>query len=72
LQSILAAVSPVAEQKNIRLIADTERCPCETIYVDRLKLQKVILNLLSNAIKYTPAGGTVRFSRRTSILPAAP
>ena len=62
LQSILAAVSPVAEQKNIHLIADVERCPCETIYVDRLKLQKVILNLLSNAIKYTPAGGTVRFS----------
>jgi signal transduction histidine kinase/ActR/RegA family two-component response regulator len=62
LQSILAAVSPAAEQKNINLIADVERCPCETIYVDRLKLQKVILNLLSNAIKYTPAGGTVRFS----------
>jgi signal transduction histidine kinase/CheY-like chemotaxis protein/ABC-type uncharacterized transport system substrate-binding protein len=61
LQSILAAVSPVAEQKNIHLITDMERCPCETIYVDRLKLQKVILNLLSNAIKYTPAGGTVRF-----------
>jgi signal transduction histidine kinase len=62
LQSILAAVSPAAEQKKINLIADVERCPCETIYVDRLKLQKVILNLLSNAIKYTPAGGTVRFS----------
>jgi signal transduction histidine kinase/AmiR/NasT family two-component response regulator len=62
LQSILAAVSPAAEQKKINLTADVERCPCGTIYVDRLKLQKVILNLLSNAIKYTPAGGTVRFS----------
>jgi signal transduction histidine kinase/ActR/RegA family two-component response regulator len=62
IESVLSAVSPVAEQKGINLIVDTEQCPCGTIYVDRLKLQKVILNLLSNAIKYTPAGGTVRFS----------
>jgi signal transduction histidine kinase/CheY-like chemotaxis protein len=62
LQSVIEAVRPTAEQKNVRLVVDTERCPCETICIDRLKLQKVILNLLSNAIKYTPEGGTVRFS----------
>jgi signal transduction histidine kinase/ABC-type uncharacterized transport system substrate-binding protein/BarA-like signal transduction histidine kinase len=72
LQSILAAVSPVAEQKQIRLFADTEHYPCETIYVDRLKLQKVILNLLSNAIKYTPPGGTVRLSAENIVSPASP
>jgi signal transduction histidine kinase/CheY-like chemotaxis protein len=62
LESVLAAVRPVAEQKNIKLISNVERFATETIYVDRLKLQKVILNLLSNAIKYTPPGGTVCFT----------
>jgi len=67
LQSILAAVSPVAEQEHIHLITNVEKCPCEIIYADRLKLQKIILNLLSNAIKYTPAGGTVRFSTQSIV-----
>lgn len=62
LQSILTAISPVAEQKHVHLTANLENYPHDMIYVDRLKLQKVILNLLSNAVKYTPAGGTVRFS----------
>lgn len=62
LQSVLAAVRPVAEQKNVHLIADIEQYPAEMIYVDRLKLQKVILNLLSNAVKYTPPGGTVQLT----------
>lgn len=43
LQSILAAVNPVAEQKHIQLIADVKSCPCGSIYADRLKLQKVVL-----------------------------
>jgi signal transduction histidine kinase/CheY-like chemotaxis protein len=71
IESVLAAVGPVAEQKGVRLIADTEQCPCGTIYVDRLKLQKVILNLLSNAIKYTPKGGMVRFSTSGIDLPGS-
>lgn len=62
LESVLAAVRPVAEQKNIKLISNIESFSTETIYADRLNLQKVILNLLSNAIKYTPSGGTVSFS----------
>ena len=62
LQSVIAAVKSTAEQKNIHFDINEDRCPCGTIYVDRLKLQKVILNLLSNAIKYTPEGGTVCFS----------
>jgi signal transduction histidine kinase/CheY-like chemotaxis protein len=62
LQSVLAAVKPVAEQKGVHLVADVAQYPCEMIYVDRLKLQKVILNLLSNAVKYTLPGGTVRFA----------
>ena len=60
--SVLLAVGPVAEQKGVGLCFDAGALPDETLSVDRLKLQKVILNLLSNAIKYTPRGGTVRFS----------
>ena len=72
LQSVLDAVSPVAEQKHIHLITNVEQYPDEMIYVDRLKLQKVILNLLSNAVKYTPEGGTVRFSADNIDIPGSP
>jgi signal transduction histidine kinase/CheY-like chemotaxis protein/PAS domain-containing protein len=71
LQAVLAAVHPIAEQKKIRLIAEVEQCPCGTIYIDRLKLQRVILNLLANAIKYTPEGGTVRFSAENISAPGS-
>ena len=71
LQSVLAAIVPVAEQKKIHLLTNVEQYPSELIYVDQLKLQKVILNLLSNAIKYTPEGGTVRFAADNAVSPGS-
>ena len=59
LETVITALKPSAELKNICLNADTARFPAATVWVDRLKVQKIILNLVSNAIKYTPAGGTV-------------
>ena len=56
-QSVIESLQPVAEAKGIRLISSL--LPDESIYADKLKLQKILINLLSNAIKYTPAGGTV-------------
>ena len=60
--TVITALRPAAELKGLRLEADLSQFPDATIWVDKLKLQKLFLNLLSNAIKYTPAGGTVRAS----------
>ena len=60
--SLIASLRPAAEARQIRLIEESPDDLSETLWVDRLKLQKIILNLLSNAIKYTPPGGTVRIS----------
>ena len=59
IDSIVAALRPAAELKGVGLNKDVLDCPLEMIFIDRIKIQKVILNLLSNAIKYTPAGGSV-------------
>jgi len=59
---ILESIKELAEEKGITFVADTEKFPRGKIYVDQLKLQKIVLNLLSNAIKYTPKGGTVRYA----------
>ena len=56
---VVNAMRPAAEVKNIKLLAEIEKFPQKTIWVDKLKVQKVILNLLSNAIKYTLPGGTI-------------
>lgn len=58
-EHVIDALRPSADLKNIALIADISQFPQKTIWVDKLKVQKIILNLLSNAIKYTPPGGTV-------------
>ena len=61
-ESVATALRPSAELKGVKLETDTCRCPNMVIWIDRLKVQKVVLNLLSNAVKYTPAGGSVHFS----------
>ena len=58
-EHVISALHPAAELKQIKLIADFESFPKKSIWVDKLKVQKIILNLVSNAIKYTPMGGTV-------------
>jgi signal transduction histidine kinase len=58
-ESIVTAMQPVAEVKQIKLQTDFTKYPHEMIMVDRVQVKKVLANILSNAIKYTPAGGTV-------------
>jgi len=62
ISSVLMSVKSIADQKKIKLSIETDKLPHETIYTDRLKLQKIILNLLTNAVKYTDNGGSVRFA----------
>lgn len=63
-KTVVTAIRPLAEAKNIRFITELDDFPGQVVWADKLKLQKVFLNLLSNAVKYTPAGGFVKASAR--------
>lgn len=51
-------VAPLAEAKDVELIAETG--PVEEIAGDRHRLAQVLRNLLTNAIRHTSGGGEVR------------
>ena len=53
------SMQPTAELKGVELDIKPDSFPDETVWIDRLNAQKVLVNLLSNAIKYTPEGGKV-------------
>jgi heavy metal sensor kinase len=55
--SVVEALEPVAEAKNIYLIC--ERSGQVNITGDRQWMERLLLNLVDNAIKFTPAGGTI-------------
>ena len=59
-ESLVTALMPAAEMKDIRLETDFSKYPEEMIKVDQLQVKKILLNLISNAIKYTPNGGKVK------------
>lgn len=50
--------SAKAKKQKITYIKDIEH---EHVYVDSLKLQRIIMNIASNAIKYTQTGGEIEF-----------
>ena len=53
----LAAQSPVADRKGVRVLADAEAWP--TVLGSDTELGRVVRNLLANAIRHTPPDGTV-------------
>ncbi len=57
------------EKKGIALVVNLE--PVAAVYLDLEKFDKVVYNLLSNAMKFTPAGGTITVSLRSSVESAA-
>ena len=59
LDTIVISAYANAEVKEVNFVTELTDMHFTDVYVDVLKLQKVILNLLSNAVKYTPAGGCV-------------
>ncbi|MGW3206684.1 sensor histidine kinase [Streptomyces sp. NPDC001135] len=52
----LAAWSPVAETKGVRLTGD---CPPTTAWADPITLSSALDAVIDNAVKFTPEGGTV-------------
>jgi hypothetical protein len=63
LAECLEAAKPVADDKQIDLVADLAETP--SMLGDRSRLAQVLDNLISNALKFTPASGrvSVRVSR---------
>ena len=49
----------LADAKNINLVIDMQDIIHENVFVDKLRLNQVMLNIVSNAIKFTQTGGNV-------------
>gem|GEM_PF-4119802 len=58
IEEAINSVRVEAEQKNIKITSKLN-CPL-LLWIDRDRIQQVIINLLGNAIKYSPAGREVR------------
>ncbi|MDD4851046.1 MAG: transporter substrate-binding domain-containing protein [Gemmiger sp.] len=59
-KNIIAIITPVAEEKGVKLEVVPINTALGYVKVDRVRTQQIFVNVLSNAIKFTPKGGTVR------------
>ena len=58
-QDLLERFQPVANEKNQRLVFQTQ-LPEWTTHFDKKKWSKILYNVLSNAIKFTPENGAIQ------------
>jgi PAS domain S-box-containing protein len=61
--NVLAAVSPAAEAKGVRLDRGLDPLH-ESLLGDAGRIEQILVNLLSNAVKFTPRGGRVQVQAR--------
>ena len=52
-------LTPEVENKKQTFIIEANNILHENIFVDRLRLNRILLNMLSNSIKFTKEGGTI-------------
>lgn len=56
---VINRLSIEAHKKNHKLIVDLQEVP-RHVYIDKDKMEQVIVNLVTNAIKYTPENGMIK------------
>jgi signal transduction histidine kinase len=59
IEESVAAIRPLADEKDQTLTVDCPRSPCP-VSADRGRLDQVAMNLLSNACKFTPRRGSIQ------------
>lgn len=64
IERTLQELAGLYQQKRQKLVYD--RSPLPEINIDQSLVRRVITNLFSNAVKYTPVGGTITVTAKTS------
>ncbi len=54
-----------AEENQLQLVFNCEEAPAN-VWLDRSKVEKILINLISNAIKFTDADGTIQVKAKVS------
>jgi PAS domain S-box-containing protein len=66
IRSVVDTIRPSFSEKNLELRLNVKDNRPAIVKADLHRLQQVIENLLTNSIKFTPSGGTIRVSVRTT------
>jgi two-component system, NarL family, sensor histidine kinase BarA len=70
IQDVAQTLAPSARKKGIELEWRAES-GLPTLWADAERLRQVLLNLTENAIKFTPAGGSVKISAKSTVMDRA-
>ncbi len=54
-----ALIAPLAESRNVKIVADPGIEPSALLRTDRSRFKQVLINLLTNAVRFNKDGGTV-------------
>ncbi|WP_031499247.1 GAF domain-containing hybrid sensor histidine kinase/response regulator [Bryobacter aggregatus] len=68
LESVVRNFSPLARSKEVRLILEPGDGRSDRVLGDRLRLGQVFNNLVGNALKFTPRGGLISVSAKSTSL----